>query len=180
MIPLSFLVLACFEKEELAADLESDLRTVTEWRDKLLDTFNSSKTQLLSIINRHLTPDLPEINTNNLRDSFAFQVFPLPTISVGTSTQIRSLNLLPRKLDHCIGQVNFLLKRVSCTYISPQFAHAWNTAAISALVLQLLLLAIQIKSKEDLDILWVMIFLVNSNHSLSIVMLLLYHYFKDI
>ena len=38
-----------FEKVELAADLESDLRTVTEWGDKWLVSFNSSKTKLLSI-----------------------------------------------------------------------------------------------------------------------------------
>ena len=53
--------LTLFEKVELAADLESDLRMATEWGDSWLVTFNSSKTKLLSI-NRHRSPNLPEIN----------------------------------------------------------------------------------------------------------------------
>ena len=39
-----------FDKVEMAAELEVDLRTVVEWGDKWLVTFNSSKTKLLSII----------------------------------------------------------------------------------------------------------------------------------
>jgi len=68
-----------FDKVELAADLESDLRTVTEWGDKWLVTFNSSKTKLLSI-NRHRTQNLPEINMNKepLPESDFFRLLGLP------------------------------------------------------------------------------------------------------
>ena len=48
-----------FDKVELAADLESDLRTVVEWGDKWLVT--CSKTKLLSVIRYH-DPFLPSVN----------------------------------------------------------------------------------------------------------------------
>ena len=50
-----------FDKVELAADLESDLRAVVEWGDKWLVTFNCTKTKLLSI-NRYHDPFLPSVN----------------------------------------------------------------------------------------------------------------------
>ena len=47
----------------MAAELEVDLRTVVEWVDKWLVTFNSSKTKLLSI-NRFKNPFLPSVMMN--------------------------------------------------------------------------------------------------------------------
>ena len=47
----------------MAAELEVDLRTVVEWSDKWLVTFNSSKTKLLSI-NRFKDPFLPSVMMN--------------------------------------------------------------------------------------------------------------------
>ena len=47
----------------MTAELEVDLRTVVEWGDKWLVTFNSSKTKLLSI-NRFKDPFLPSVMMN--------------------------------------------------------------------------------------------------------------------
>ena len=52
-----------FDKVEMAAELEVDLRTVVEWGDKWLVTFNSSKTKLLSI-NQFKDPFLPSVMMN--------------------------------------------------------------------------------------------------------------------
>ena len=43
-----------FYKVELVADLEVDLRTVAEWGEKWLVSFNASKTKLLST--KEVTP----------------------------------------------------------------------------------------------------------------------------
>ena len=51
------------EKNKMAADLECDLRTVTEWGDRWLVSFNASKTKLLSI-NKFRDPILPPIAMN--------------------------------------------------------------------------------------------------------------------
>ena len=47
----------------MAAKLEVDVRTVVEWGDKWLVTFNASKTKLLSM-NRFKNPFLPSIVMN--------------------------------------------------------------------------------------------------------------------
>ena len=47
----------------MAAELEVDLRTVVEWGDKWLVTFNSSKTKLLSV-NRFKDHFLPSVMMN--------------------------------------------------------------------------------------------------------------------
>ena len=52
-----------FDKVEMAAEIEVDLRTVVEWDDKWLVTFNSSKAKLLSI-NRFKDPFLPSVMMN--------------------------------------------------------------------------------------------------------------------
>ena len=52
-----------FNKVEMAAELKVDLRTVVEWGDKWLVTFNPSKTKLLSI-NRFKDPFLPSVMMN--------------------------------------------------------------------------------------------------------------------
>ena len=52
-----------FDKVEMAAELEVDLRTVVEWGDKWLVTFNAYKTKLLSM-NRFKDPFLPSIVMN--------------------------------------------------------------------------------------------------------------------
>ena len=52
-----------FDKVEMAAELEDDLRTVVEWGQKWLVTFNASKTKLLSI-NRFREPVLPSVLMN--------------------------------------------------------------------------------------------------------------------
>ena len=50
-----------WDRLELAADLEYDLRTITEWGDQWLVSFNSAKTKLLSI-NKFKHPNLPPIS----------------------------------------------------------------------------------------------------------------------
>ena len=52
-----------FDKVEMAAELEVDLRTVVEWGDKWLVTFNASKTKILPM-NRFKDPFLPSIVMN--------------------------------------------------------------------------------------------------------------------
>ena len=52
-----------FDKVELAADLEDNLRIAVEWRQKWLVTFNASKTKLLSI-NLFREPILPSVFMN--------------------------------------------------------------------------------------------------------------------
>ena len=54
-----------FDKVELAADLEDDLRTVAEWGEKWLVSFNATKTKLLSI-NRFKDPFLPPVMMNGV------------------------------------------------------------------------------------------------------------------
>ena len=54
-----------FDKIESAAELEVDLRTVTEWGEKWLVSFNASKTKLLSI-NRYHNPYLPSVMMNGV------------------------------------------------------------------------------------------------------------------
>ncbi|KAI8512007.1 hypothetical protein Bbelb_111070 [Branchiostoma belcheri] len=58
------------DKTEMAAGLENDLRSVVEWGDNWLVTFNAQKTKLLSI-NRYREPFLPPIsmNGNELREN---------------------------------------------------------------------------------------------------------------
>ncbi|KAI8510670.1 KAP P-loop domain [Branchiostoma belcheri] len=51
------------DKTEMAAGLENDLRSVVEWGDNWLVTFNAKKTKLLSI-NRYREPFLPPISMN--------------------------------------------------------------------------------------------------------------------
>ena len=63
------------EKVKLAADIESGLRTATEFGNIWLVMFNSSKTMLLHLLhNIHHTPNLSEIIKNNVplpeRNSF--------------------------------------------------------------------------------------------------------------
>ena len=53
-----------WERLELAADLEYDLRSVTEWGERWLVSFNASKTKLLSI-NKYKNPNLPPISMLN-------------------------------------------------------------------------------------------------------------------
>ena len=50
-----------FDKVELAANLEYDLRSVVEWGKEWLVTFNSCKTKLLSI-NHYRDPFLPPVS----------------------------------------------------------------------------------------------------------------------
>ena len=54
-----------FDKIESAAELEVDLRTVAEWGEKWLVSFNASKTKLLSI-NRFKDPFLPPVMMNGV------------------------------------------------------------------------------------------------------------------
>ena len=49
-----------FDKVEMAADLEYDLRSIVEWGKKWQVTFNSTKTKLLSI-NHFREPFLPPV-----------------------------------------------------------------------------------------------------------------------
>ena len=56
---------AQWAKFEMAADLEYDLRTITEWGDSWLVSFNATKTKLLSI-NKFRQPYLPSIAMNRL------------------------------------------------------------------------------------------------------------------
>ena len=64
----------------MAADLECDLRTVVEWGDKCLFTFNYPKTNLLSI-NRNRTAFLPSVNMSGkqLPDNESIRLLHLPS-----------------------------------------------------------------------------------------------------
>ena len=55
-----------FDKVELAAEVEVDLRTVAEWGEKWLVSFNATKTKLLSI-NRFKDPFLPPVMMNGVK-----------------------------------------------------------------------------------------------------------------
>ena len=64
-----------FDKVEMAADLEYDLRSVVEWGKKWLVTFSSTKTKLLSI-NNFREPFLPPVSMDgsNLPESGSFRL----------------------------------------------------------------------------------------------------------
>jgi len=55
-----------FDRVELAGELELDLRTVVEWGEKWLVSFNAAKTKLLSV-NRFKEPFLPSVSMNGLQ-----------------------------------------------------------------------------------------------------------------
>lgn len=57
-----------FDHIEMAGELEYDLRTVKEWGDEWLVSFNASKTKLLSI-NKFRDPFLPTISMNGVEIS---------------------------------------------------------------------------------------------------------------
>ena len=68
MTPLSIPVLVSlffFEKVESAGELELDLRSIVEWGDKWLVTFNATKTKLL-YLNSHRDPLLVPVEMNGI------------------------------------------------------------------------------------------------------------------
>ena len=77
-----------FDKVELAAHLESDLRTVVQWGNKWIVTFNSSKSKLLSI-NRYCIPFLPSVNMSGkqLPENESIRLLGLPFINTLDWTQ---------------------------------------------------------------------------------------------
>ena len=54
-----------FEKVEMAAELEYDLRGIVEWGNRWLVTFNATKTKLLSF-NHHRDPSLVPVKMNDI------------------------------------------------------------------------------------------------------------------
>ena len=67
MTPLSFPVLVSlfFEKVESAGELELDLRSIVEWGDICLVTFDAAKMKLLSF-NHHRDPLLVPVEMNDI------------------------------------------------------------------------------------------------------------------
>ena len=55
-----------FEKMESAGKLELDLRSIEEWGDRWLITFNATKTKLLSF-NRYIDPLLVPVEMNGIK-----------------------------------------------------------------------------------------------------------------
>ena len=121
-----------FEKVELAGDLEADLRCITEWGNRWLVTFNSTKTKLLSI-NRRIHPFLPDvkyvINLFLKVSIFVYLDYLLTVLSAGGSTLKKLPKLHPKRLDLCIGPKTLLTLRASYTFINQPFVLVWSTAA---------------------------------------------------
>ena len=68
MTPLTIPILVksvFFEKVELSGEHDLDLRSIVEWGDKWLVTFNVTKTTLLSF-NRHRDPLLVPVEMNGI------------------------------------------------------------------------------------------------------------------
>ena len=133
-----------FEKVELAGDLEADLRCVTEWGDRWLVNFNSSKTKLLSI-NRRIHPYLPDISINDkpLPESPSFRLLFNTFLEAAISAGANILKILPRlhqkRLDLCIGPKGFSQLRAFYTSTNQQSALVLSTAATYGQVHRLLL-----------------------------------------
>ena len=82
----------------MAEDPEYDLRSVTEWGERWLVSFNASKTKLLSI-NKYKNPNLPPISMLNesFPESylFTFWIFFFLIPFLGMNTLNLLLSLLP-------------------------------------------------------------------------------------
>ena len=108
--------LVFFEKVESAGELELDLRCIVEWGDRLLVTFNATKTKLLSI-NRHRDPILVPVEMNGIElpEETIFCLLGL-TFTLWTRSHIYSPlpRLLQGKWAPFIGHSISLLLNPSC------------------------------------------------------------------
>ena len=132
-----------FEKIEMAADLEADLRSVTEWGERWLVTFNASKTKLLSI-NRRKCPDLPEIFMDHkpLPESQSFRLLGLPFCSsLGWSQYIENIAKAASKKIGSLHRAKNFLTPESILYLYKSTirpcleycCHIWSGAPITSL-----------------------------------------------
>ena len=132
-----------FEKVELAADLEADLRCVTEWGERWLVTFNSTKTKLLSI-NRRRHLFLPEIRMNDkpLPESEYFRLLGLPFDSTLSWRQYiediakaasKKIGSLYRARDFLDAESILYLYKASIRPCMEYCCHIWAGAPITSL-----------------------------------------------
>ena len=122
-----------FEKVESADELEFDLRSIVEWGDKWLVTFNANKTKLLSF-NRHREPLLVpvEMNRIELPEETSLRLHGLTfTRSMDWKPYIQSIaKVASRKMGFLEPSVSLLLNP-SCIYTNLPFVHVWSTVPIS-------------------------------------------------
>ena len=136
-----------FDKVEMAAELEVDLRTVVEWGDKWLVTFNSSKTKLLSI--NRFKPDpfisafrYHQMNGAELPENSHFRLLGLTfSNDFSWNNYIESIaKTAAMKLVLSIEHGTFCPQRVSYIFTRLPFVLVLNTAVIFGLVLLLIVL----------------------------------------
>ena len=100
-----------FEKVESASEVEFDLRSIVEWGDRLLVTFNATKTKVLSL-NRHRDPLLVpvEMNRIELPEENSFYLLGLTfTRSMDWKPYIQSIaKAASRKVDSLYRAQRFL------------------------------------------------------------------------
>ena len=103
--------LGFFEKMESAGELEIDMRSIVEWGDRWLVTFNATKTKLLSV-NRHRDlPSVPvEMNGIELPEETSFRLLGLKfTRSMDWKPYIQSIaKAASRKVDALYRAQRFL------------------------------------------------------------------------
>ena len=108
-----------FDKVELAADLEVDLRSVVEWGNRWLVSFNAAKTKLLSI-NCFRDPFLPSVmmNGKELPENDQFRLLGL-TISkdLNWNHYIKSIAMSASKKVGSLYRAKNFLSQKSLLYL---------------------------------------------------------------
>jgi len=132
-----------WDRLELAADLEYDLRTITEWGDQWLVSFNSAKTKLLSI-NKFKHPNLPPISMGGkalpensevrllgliLSDSFTWKNY-IESVAKSASMKVGSLH----RVRHFLSPESILYIYKSTIRPAMEYCcHLWAGAPTTSL-----------------------------------------------
>ena len=124
--------------DQLASELESDLRDTAEWGRKWLVNFNAEKTQLV-LSDRSNNTGAIDVKMEKLflRKNHLLRCWGWLSLLnwIWALTLPLLLKLLPTKLELWFVLWSFFLQRLLCFCINLPYGHAWNTVVMSGLVL---------------------------------------------
>ena len=124
--------------KETAETLEDDLKSVVEWGQKWMVTFNAAKTKRVSF-NNYKNPSLPPIAMakNTLPESTSFKLLGLTfKWNMNWNRYIENIAKAAARKVGSLSTVleNYLRLKVSCTFLRPPSAHVWSTVVTFGLV----------------------------------------------
>ena len=128
-----------WQQLQLASELESDLRDTVDWGRKWLVDFNAGKTQLVWFDQSYNTGAIGvKMDGSVLEEKSSFRMLGLTFSSkLGWgSYSISIAKTASKKIGALIHSVKFLSPKVAllCISINLLWDHAWNTVAMSGLV----------------------------------------------